>query len=666
MIYPIRRSYATPTSYVLGGQPTEGIDTSGRGDLPPSRAAMALNLRRTTDGSLCKRLGFYLKERRDIDGKVIWAKTYKNKEYLFYIGPQGGRLRRYAANAWQERAADNAHFVEIGDKAIIFTPSGWIVPGDKTLMIVQKGFIDLSVDWTNLAYDMHLDCTDVTVPLIRAGTSTTGKGGRVLPPNLLTPLVQESFVYTDSDRSAQRNRLCLAEKPVLFGELPVEGDGTHNELTDAQKATRIATLKATCRVEVRVEENDAYGNSASRWKKRSWSHLDNISVSDGALWLSGIHNTKLAMDGDDNIRVLYCRDISSRQTKKLLAADAFSLFGVGGVRDRLFAASGNRIYYSGLDDPLYFGELQYVDVSADVKLLAAGESTLFALTDKGAHQITGRVESEVGEYALDAAFAVSACLPSPIPAGRDTVIAGGELLFYSRDGLCAVTPSGVLDERCIQLRSKRLQGFLQTEKPEDIRLWAQGDWLFVVGKYVYLFDLQRRVRVEDEVNSTHGYEGYLWSGLNADCFVAENEFYREGNLYALHTGEDNSHYHDEYLSGDRLVSQPISSLWQTVNIGNPAQCGCFYGLILQGQDTAIRVSFLDERGVWRMLYDYDGSMTSFAYSYWKYAQFCYHCTSPAALRRRLPLHHRRSIALRFENDVYDQPLRLQTFLLEYK
>ena len=97
------------------------------------------------------------------------------------------------------------------------------------------------------------------------------------------------------------------------------------------------------------------------------------------------------------------------------------------------------------------------------------------------------------------------------------------------------------------------------------------------------------------------------------------------------------------------------------------RCNTFLGLLLSvNGPTALRISVWDEREGWQRMYDYDGSLLPFRYTSLRYGLFNYGSRSCRALRRRLPLRHRRTLRLRFENDVSDSPLRLQSFALEYK
>ncbi len=677
--YARRRNYNAPSVYLLGGGELQGMDT-GSTVLPPERAALAENLWREADGCVCKRPGFRLQEDLQVDGKIRCVREFGGYRFIYYEKERGvAYLRREQGSIRLERRVKSPlTMLPFGDRLLILTPGEWIVvDSEGNIKALRKnGVASLNWDWdAQLNFNWNLRQSDLRVPLIRSGSSPTGKGLNLQPPNDLVPLVQESFVYTKSHQEAKRNRFCLQKRPELMGALPVDEQGTAHGITEEEKAIRVETLGLSARLEVRLLRTDAYGNTTDYWAERPWEYADNISATDAAFWIHGIHGAALAYDGDDNVRITYYVSLAEQRKKaeKILNAFCYTLYGVGGRKDRLFAATDNQIFYSAMDDPLYFSELQRVTLGEGeigIRLLAGEDTVLTVLADTGAWRITGSAETEAGEYALDAYFSLSLRLPSPKPAGRQCVVAGGELLFYSYEGLCAVTPSGVLDERCVQIRSRRLEGLLKKESPDDIRMYAWQNYLFLAGKKgIYLLDLQRKVKVSGDAYSTHGYEGYFWPGIVADSFASGDRpaIYSEGCAYMLASGKISSDYHDEWLLEGKLQELPIAARWQSGRmIGNPGRCQWFRGLILHCDGaTALRIKAEGERGE-VTLHDYSGALGEFRYGWLYYGQLYYGCQPKRVRRYPISLSHSRWLRLTLENDVPDQPFRLQTYIIEYQ
>ncbi len=645
--------------YRLGGKALGGMDAERGEGLCVAR--LAQNLYRATSGCTQKRNGYQWLETVAENVAIRQILSFGAWEYFY----SADTLYRRNGDTLQQRACVVYDMRLVGEKLMIFTHGAWLVAeqSGKVTLLTPDGVGNITNDFSGGVSAFKPTDKTVYVPLIRAASSPGGKGKAVLPQNLISPQVKESFVYTASDKEAKRNRFSLAVMPSLAGTLP------SGELDEAQKELKKSLLSQSAYLELRLEETDEFGNVTHYWKKHSWTASDNINETDGAFWVNSIHQKALSFDGDDNVRITYLSADTERlaQAKKLFNSDTFALFGVAGLKDRLFAASGNRVRYSGMDQPLYFGTLQYFDIGQSdtvISVMAGEESVMSILTDRGAWRIAGRAEESLGEYALDASFAVSSRLPSPIPAGRDYCIAGGELLFYSREGLCAITPSGVLDERCVEVRSGRLEALLRKENPRDIRLAAYGDYIYLGGKNgMYLLDVQRPVKPAESRFSGHGYEGYFWDGAAVDCFVKGEtfSFIENGERYAL--GES---FRDEKRREGVFSYSPVVARWESGLIGDVFRCNQLLRLAAECEgDTAMRVRVTRSEDK-RLLCDYDGRSIAFRYDGIHYPMFSYGNRHSGVWASALHIRHARGVSLCFENDIEDMPWRLKTFILEYK
>ncbi len=658
MIPKMRRAYSAPAAYLAGGNELRGMDACSSSTAPPERASLAKNLWRREDGKVCKRKGIRLKEKLNINGRIEWMHLFAGARFIFYINDKGlGLVSRTKDAVQQIRTVGCAYPLEMGDKLFIFCEKEWlVVTEEKTIAIAPHGFADITDNFGKQVSPFTISNTAVTVPLIAAGGSPSGTGEGVLPPNLLTPLVRESYVYRQQDKEVRRNRFSLSLKPILQGVLP-------DAATDPAERRRV--LKASARIELRLESKDDYGNTVSVWRPYDWSENDHINAEDDAFWIQGIHSVSLSFDGDDNVRITYFRD-TLPDTARLLSARAFALYGVGGLPDRIFAGSQNRLFYSGIDDGLYFGALQYLTFDEPILLLSGAQGVLTVLGENTARRVQGQAEKSAGQYALDAFFSITGSFPIPRPYGKECLSWGQEMLFYSERGVIAIHPGGVLDERTAGERAQFLWGLLKEENPEDIRMTLWNNRLVLTGKKgMYLFDLTRREKIE----SGQAFEAYFWSDVGAESFAVADgnlDFFRQGNLYSFADSGTNKDYHDEFLVDGKLQSAPISAVWESVLLGPPERCGTYFGLLLRtGTPTVMRILCTDASGRWRKLYDYDGFWRGFVYENLDYGTFAY--GAPATMRRRkIRLIHRRGIRLRFENDKPDSNFTLERFAVEYK
>lgn len=658
MIPKPRRAFSAPAAYLAGGNELRGMDASKSSCAPPERALLAKNLWRREDGKVCKRKGIRLQERLHINGRIEWMRHFAGARFIFYINDEGvGVVLRTKDALLQQRTVGRAYPLEMGDKLFIFCEKEWLVVSQQqTLAITPHGFADITDNFAQSVSAFTIRNTAVTVPLIAAGGSPSGTGAGVLPPNLLTPLVSESYVYRQQDKEGKRNRFSLSLPPILQGVLPDE---------ETDPAERRTVLAASARIELRLENKDAYGNTVSNWVPYDWSEKDHINAQDGAFWVQDIHSMSLSFDGDDNVRITYFRD-TLPDTDRLLSAEAFALFGVGGLPDRIFAGSDGRLFYSGIDDGLYFGTLQQLTFDEPILLLSGAQGVLTVLGENTARRVQGQAEKSAGQYALDAFFSITGSFPIPRPYGKECLSWGQEMLFYSERGVIAIHPGGVLDERTAAERSQFLWGLLKEENPEDIRMTLWDNRLMLTGKKgMYLLDLTRREKVE----SGQALEGYFWSDVGAESFaVTEGKlcFFRQGNLYSFADSGTKEDYHDEFLSDGKVQSAPIRAVWESVLLGPVTHCGTYFGLLVStGAPTVMRIFCTTASGRWHKLYDYDGFWRGFCYDNISYGAFAY--GAPSMMRRRkIRLSHRRGIRLRFENDIPDSDFTLERFAVEYK
>ena len=139
----------------------------------------------------------------------------------------------------------------------------------------------------------------------------------------------------------------------------------------------------------------------------------------------------------------------------------------------------------------------------------------------------------------------------------------------------------------------------------------------------------------------------------------------------------------DYVTGPltpngQIVYSTINAYWETP----PIYCQSFHvnkffermGALLSSQmavdgaplNTDVRISARFDNDKWRVIKDYGGELSVFRYENISYARFTYSDRPESyAVYKRL-LHKRgRSIKLRFENDNFDQPFTLRSFLIEY-
>ncbi len=683
-----KRNFSHPSLKIIEGNPLQGLDPDERSSL--ATANYLQNLWRDGRGNMVRRPGavcveqiadgLQIVERSKLGGNLYYVCFAKEGYYIGLRSANGGWFKR---SVGQKKPC----MISRGASLIIVCEEEWILADveGKITILSKNGSKDASVyaafESKGGFSSFSPEGTMVSIPLVRVGSRPMGQNGKKLQQvNMLSPFVQESFCYTDEDKQNNRNRFCLDQTIEVMGALPVSADGSTDNLSAADQLIRVQTLRESLSVQLRVQKTDAMGNLYAEWQPYTLTYKDHINASASAVWLSEIRNYSLMQDGEDNLRLLYRRKHSqfSEDFLKLCGCTLWSMHGVGGYKDRLFLSGSaqmpDSIWYSHMDDMLYFGAYDYVQVGTGeetVMALAGQDTRLWALCAHGAYLVTGHAASNDEGYVSDALFTVSSALSLPAPvAGSNAVVAGGEVLFLTKRGVAAVSTSGVLDERCIKRRSGRLDDLLAKNLSETGVLCTFGDYLILSDRKgnLYLLDLLCKVPASD-THSSFGYAAYYWTALAAEHLWVEKDqlyFCSQNAVYRL----DAERAEDQRYDG-KITTHPISVVWQTPSVGDARfdRCSSFekLALWLAGENASVRLYVRADGGEWQMLRDYGDFYSGMQYSRINYRRWTYQ-KGKLHLIYRLPLkiRHCRRIEFRLENDRSDHPFGLQQMQLEYK
>lgn len=396
-----------------------------------------------------------------------------------------------------------------------------------------------------------------------------------------------------------------------------------------------------------------------------------------------------AVTGEDNVRIVYMRENFADSAKKVARSTCATMFGIGGYEDRVFLAGGDEsgtIYYSEPDDPLYFPDLNYIKVgSATTRVAAlAGQGlSLAVICNDNVYTVTGRSVSdyEDTDYTETALFTITGALKTPPPVRATPVIFDNEINYLTSDGLCALTASGVLDERYCQIRSAFINYHLLKENLSNCIMMLYNDFLVISNRRdtLYLLDGKQFTVSEDMPFSHRQYEGYIWKNIAAKYMWINGGrlcFSDGKNIFSFNSGDHaNVEYHDEISQNE---TKSIEAYWETPYI----YCSDFaskkyfmrLGILLDGKidtdifafNTDIKVYAKFDNDDWRVVKDYDGNRCVFDYGNINYSRFTYSNRHKSyAVYYRLLHKKGRSIKLRFENTNADEPFTVQGYNIEY-
>ena len=425
-----------------------------------------------------------------------------------------------------------------------------------------------------------------------------------------------------------------------------------------------------------------------------WYDSNEVAVQNGVLMFKNAPPAP-SVTGEDNVKIIYKRKRSEKSAELLLGICSSTVntrFGFGGSGDRIFVAGGERnkgrIFYSEADNPFYFPESNYIvvgDTNTLVYGLAAIDDTLYAICNDGIYTIKGYASSGDASYYESAVFGITGYIKSPRPVDVPPVIFDNEVVYLTREGVCAITPTGVLDERCSQIRSAFINSFLLKEDLPSCRLINYGDFLVISNSKdtVYLLDGKQFTTSDELPFSLRQYEAYIWKIDNIKfmwCAYGKTLFYSDGiNVFEQKSGESGLDYSDEFVNSDGSVGRKnIVAYWETPYI----YCSDFsadnffmrVGVLLAGKtdkngyaiNTDLKVYGKFDNDDWRVLKHYDGNRSIFRYSLVDYGRLAYGNKPKSYSAYNRLLHKKgKSIKLRFENSNRGEPVTMQGFDLEY-
>ncbi len=381
------------------------------------------------------------------------------------------------------------------------------------------------------------------------------------------------------------------------------------------------------------------------------------------------------VEGEDNVKIVYKRKNAQNDYKKLYNCGCSQVFGVNGNRDRVFmSGDGNnkgRVYYSHMENPLYFCDIDYIKVGegyTNVCSLAYYGTHLAVITDGGVYTVQGAAGDDLA-IKQDALFLIDGMFASPTPVPNSQAqIFGNEPVYLTKEGVYAVSASGILDERCASLRSSRINVFLKNEKNLHMLTW--DDYLVISDSRdrLYLLDGKQFSARETEPYASKQYEGFVWTGINAKVLWTENEvlYFSDGeSVFAFDGG-----YCDERETG---VFYPIDAYWETPYLyGTDISDYKFFDKLSvlcdseNGADTNIKVFARFDNSPWRIIKKYDAKMRVFNYADFDYALFTYSDYVYNYVVATRLLHKKgRGIKLRFQNDRLNEPFTMIRFTIDY-
>lgn len=599
------------------------------------------------------------------------AASYGEKDFIFLYCEDNAQLAigTIGGTATKENAFTGALCVVEGSSIFVYTDEGY-----------KYGLTDAGT-WSRTK--IKPDEEHLTTPIILNSCDPAGGGSAFKPVNLLNPWVTESY-------------RCKNEiNGVFYLQSKVSEIDDPNVRWNGEQTAAYFKVEILCAIE--ETEGDATTVTA-RWIERPIGAADGFRPSANRIYLDKTHNANLSytkddgttaainagtgtdgwigpspIEGEDNVRITHVRSEFQAGFIAICRSAAAAAFGVGGYKDRLFLGGRNRVYYSELEDPLYIGDLNYVELEAGTEVMAIDGTAdnLSIITDQGIYFLSAETEATNDTTAvIDAVFKISTKIPAPAPLGAgNTAILGGEIVYLSAQGVVAVAEKDHYSERYAEYRSALIDRAMMKEQPRSILNVGRYLLIFCKDGICWLLDENQPNSEGNKPYSAHQYEGYRMNGFTNDAAFVEDGTLKliTGRMqYRWMDGTAANHYHD----GEETA---INAYWETPWIYGST----FYrkkifmklGLLLgqlDGADTSVKVEGRKNAEEWKLIWGYDGLLCSFGYHKIDYRLFTY-AQSPGCpdIGKKIKIKKALCFKLRFTNDFFNQPFILREYGLDY-
>lgn len=610
---------ASPSKYTMVVDTFRGVDLiNSPTNVEKSRSPAAPNMIRDQVGKVRKRMG-YRTVATAPEGARVNGVHFLGEERLLHAG---AKLYRW------EDGETGAVFTELGamadarsvsfrfdDRLYLLDGTEYRVYDGSTLAAVSAG-----------AY----------VPTVVISRNPTGGGTAYEALNLLGTRWRESFLGTAEDKTYQLTADGLDETPVTAELLNADGEWVaKTEGTDFTVDREKGTVTFTT----------APGVSP--------------------------------VTGHDNVRVTASK-AREGYGGMVSACTVFAVYGVGGAADRVFlsgnAAKPGMDWYSAYDDPAYFPDTSYTQLSRDgarVAGYAILNNTLatFLQGSTDGRSVVVRTGSLDGDG--EALFRITNTLIGEDAAAPGTfAMAGKEPLFLTERGVYAITAEELTGEKYSQERSYYISAEL--EKAEDKAgaraiVWRDF-YILALGGTLYLLDLRQRSYEKNSPYSSFQYECYYFPDITARVLFQEGDALcfgqADGKLRRFGTNvDDPGCYNDDGAA--------IDAYWEFSDFDGQTffRAKTFTGISVRLASavlTGVRI-FAQKQGLWSQVFDAKERARYLDWGYIDFAKFVFSADrTPRTLWGKIKLKKVDKVRFRLQNNALNEPFGLYAFGLEWK
>ena len=379
--------------------------------------------------------------------------------------------------------------------------------------------------------------------------------------------------------------------------------------------------------------------------------------------------------GEDNIWVTFAKTFAG-YADRINKCDVSILYGMNGARDRLFITGNpdlpNYDYYSQLNDPTFFGDINYGVIGQDSsKIVNYSIVNDYLVTHKDNAENDNNTNLRKGElidskavFTSQGSYQTSGALAKYSFANMEN-----EPVYVTTEkNISAVTPSNVLGERFSQERSYYITRALEKETclADSFGYVFDKFYFLACGSTIYVLDSLQYSVSKDRPLSHRQYECYYFPNVSARILWEENG--------QLHFGTADGKIKKFVARKADDEGQAISAWWDTPFLDGKsfADKKTFVYIAVRlavALLTGVRISVFAQ-GKWSILKDYTNEANFFSIQNDTFSlansKLSFRTdTSPKTLGSKIKEKNHDKVQFRFENSRLGDTFGLYKILIEF-
>ena len=381
------------------------------------------------------------------------------------------------------------------------------------------------------------------------------------------------------------------------------------------------------------------------------------------------------VDGADNVTITVQKRRPEYE-ERINRCDMSVLYGVNGAADRLFVTGNpdftNYDWYSGMNDPTYFSATSYCVLGLNTRIVGYSiigqKLAAHKNDDEDGRNIIIREGTLAGETA---AFPIVNTLQGAgTVSGHTVAYLKAEPLFFSKSGIYAITPADVNGERYTQNRSFYINNALADEKGQEeaVAVSYMDFYVLALGNKMYILDSLLKAYESGAPYSTHQYEAFFFTNINARVLYLHDEKLRFGT----ENGDIMEFYTDERAPESYNDNgAAIEASWDTPMFSGDSfyvRKGFKYIALklFAAPVTGVEI-WVQIKGIWSKLFEEFSRFRYLSFETLRFSVLTFATdNTPKSFGKKLSLPKTDKAQFRYKNNQFNEPFGIYNYAVEFQ